>query len=352
MKMLIDSEIKHLKQLTKLLSTSPITKANEKLQERLLSLLNPPGGVEDLELTDMIDLELLQVLQDNFSDAYGVSSVICDKDGLPLTKPSKLSKFCELARTSQKGLRLCRESRTCFRNVNGCTGVAGLTECKNFPKLLGTCVLFMVEGHCVGSWCIGQMVVKPFGEDIVRVYAEKLGVDSDKLFEYSKLLRMETVANYKKLISFLDSMCKIVSVLGLHNVKQARELHKQRVSEAKYKALFNSSQDAIFLMKGETYVKCNNEAVKMFGCGRDDLLDVRPSKFSPEFQPNGEKTSEYGVKTRISAILEGTPQRFYWRHTKYDGTPFDVEVSLNKVEINGGSYHIAVLKKADDVFDK
>jgi ligand-binding sensor protein len=224
---IISNEIKHLKRLTKLLSSSPIVKANEELQQKLLMLLNPPGEIKSLKLINIIDLDLLQLLQDKFSDAYGVSSVICDQEGVAITKPNNFSKFCELARTSPDGLKLCRESRKKFLKANLYDSLSPLTGCKNFPKLLGTCVPFKVDGYCAGVWCVGQMVVKPFDENIVRGYAKELSVDADKLFEYSKELRVETIENYKRLITFLESMCKILSVLGLQNIRQAQEINKR-----------------------------------------------------------------------------------------------------------------------------
>jgi len=346
--MIIDDEIKHLKQLTSLLSTSPVIKANKRLQEKLQMLSKPPGEIKGLKLTDIIDLKLLQLLQDNFSDTYRISSVIYDEQGIPITYPSNFSKFCDLIRTSPIGLKRCEESKErSYEIASECDGIS-LNECKNFPELLDASIPFEVGGYCVGTWCAGQIVTEHISEDRVKSYAEEIDVDQDKLWEYSQLLPVETVKEYKKLIDFLDSMCKALCVLGLQNVHQAKEIYKRKLGEAKYKTLFNSSQDAIFLMDGDTYIDCNDSALTMFGCNREEMLNINPSELSPEFQPSGRRSDDE-VQVKTTEALKGNPQRFYWRHKKCDETLFDVEASLNKVEIEGTGYHMAVFRRVKGV---
>ena len=75
----------------------------------------------------------------------------------------------------------------------------------------------------------------------------------------------------------------------------------------------------------------------MYGCDtKEDLIGRYPWEFSPVKQPNG-KDSMKLVRKFIENALSGTPQRFYWKHFKKNGTPFDCEVSLNQVEFDDGS---------------
>jgi PAS domain S-box-containing protein len=108
-----------------------------------------------------------------------------------------------------------------------------------------------------------------------------------------------------------------------------------RESETKFRALFESAGDAIFLMEGEKFIDCNARALAMFGCeSRDQIMGQPPYRFSPPMQPAGRDSREFAIE-KLSAALSGRPQFFEWMHTKLDGTPFPADVSLNAVALGG-----------------
>ena len=107
-------------------------------------------------------------------------------------------------------------------------------------------------------------------------------------------------------------------------------------SEARYRALFENANDAIFLMRADECIDCNPRALEMFGCVRNQIINHKPydAYFSPPIQPDGRNTREK-VLEKINLVLGGKPQRFEWRHIRYDGTPFEAEVTLNQLELSG-----------------
>ncbi len=116
-----------------------------------------------------------------------------------------------------------------------------------------------------------------------------------------------------------------------------------RQSETHYRTLFESAQDAIFLMQGERFVDCNPPTLRMFGCRREQILGETPWRFSPVLQPDG-RDSAGKASEKIQAAISGVAQRFEWRHCQLDGTAFDAEVSLNRVQFDGQSLLLAIVR--------
>lgn len=105
-------------------------------------------------------------------------------------------------------------------------------------------------------------------------------------------------------------------------------------SEAKFKALFEAARVAIIVMDRETILDCNPQTERLFASAKVDLVGHSPIDFSPRCQPDGSLSADRAAQ-HIDAALGGAPQFFEWRHIRTDGTTFDAEVSLNRVDLHG-----------------
>ena len=113
--------------------------------------------------------------------------------------------------------------------------------------------------------------------------------------------------------------------------------------ERRYRVLFESAGDGIFLMRGDQFVDCNQKALELFGCGREKLIGNTPWDFSPPRQPNGRDSLE-AAKEKISLALKGQHLHFEWQHLRADRTPFDAEVTLSNLEIAGEAHILALVR--------
>lgn len=114
-------------------------------------------------------------------------------------------------------------------------------------------------------------------------------------------------------------------------------------TERSYRIIFESAADAIFLMSEHIFVDCNTSTLKMFGVTREQIIGQPPYRFSPEIQPDGRNSKEKALE-KIRAAFEGKPQTFEWTHSKYNGTTFETEVRLNRVEVEGKTFVLAIVR--------
>ncbi|MGC3958605.1 MAG: PAS domain S-box protein [Verrucomicrobiota bacterium] len=180
--------------------------------------------------------------------------------------------------------------------------------------------------------------------------------ERDKLME--RLKREGFIRNFEK-TGVLPSGRRFVSLLSLeqlkiqgedclltvtHDISDLKEAQRAlQENETKFRTLFNSANDAIFLMKGLEILDCNRMTEVLFGHAREQIIGRTPIDFSPEHQPDGESSVAKGDK-KIAAVIAGQPQFFEWTHRRPDGTSFDAEVSLNRVELDGALFVQAIVR--------
>jgi PAS domain S-box-containing protein len=114
-------------------------------------------------------------------------------------------------------------------------------------------------------------------------------------------------------------------------------------SESRFRSIFENANDAIFIMMNDTYVNCNLKTSEIFGTPRDQIIGRTPDQFSPSHQPDGSDSRE-NAAAKIREALNGNSQRFEWKHMRADGALFDAEVSLNRIELGGKLFLLAIVR--------
>ncbi|GAB1258876.1 hypothetical protein NBRC116494_33780 [Aurantivibrio plasticivorans] len=120
------------------------------------------------------------------------------------------------------------------------------------------------------------------------------------------------------------------------------EIDNLQSSDSRYKALVESAGVGILVIDNGLFIDCNQACLDLFGCAREQLIGAKPSKFSPEYQANGEDSNTLASKL-IQRALERSVT-FEWVHRRLDGSQFIAEVTLNKIQGRSKTGILGIIK--------
>ena len=204
------------------------------------------------------------------------------------------------------------------------------------------------------GWAIGEWVGRPFAG---LVDTADLPMANEK---YRAVLRGERLPPYELRIRTKAGGVLVGEFHSAPIVERGRVVGEQGIarditdrkradeareaSEERFRALFESADEALFLMDGTVFIDTNSKCLEMFGLrDRSEMIGRSPMDYSPPLQPDG-RASREKAEELVGAALAGLPQRFYWKHARKDGSTFDAEVSLNALTLHGRVHVQAIVR--------
>jgi PAS domain S-box-containing protein len=146
----------------------------------------------------------------------------------------------------------------------------------------------------------------------------------------------------------------IISRLFISNIYQTYETILKKNTdledrELRYRTLFETSNDAIAIIKDAVFFDCNAKTFELFNCAPSYILGKHPFELSPEFQSDGISSAQKAEKI-LHSVAQGNPEIFEWQHLRPSGEIIDVQVSLNVIKLERAQYIQVVLR--DITIDK
>lgn len=108
-------------------------------------------------------------------------------------------------------------------------------------------------------------------------------------------------------------------------------------SEAHYRRLIETAADAIVIvdMASGHFVQHNRQAELLFDATGEELMRLGPAELSPEFQPDGQRSSEK-ARIYLQRAVEGEAPVFEWMHRSLSGRDIPCEIRLLRFPVQDG----------------
>ena len=198
---------------------------------------------ENLYITDLIDADTLQQLQNAFSDLTGMASLTSDSKGVAVTEGSNFTDFCfKYTRPTELGRQRCEKCDMHGAELTLANGSSCSYYCH--AGLMDFAAPIMANGEMVGSFIGGQVLTEPPDIKKIRETAVELGIDPDEYEEAVKKVPIVSRAQVEKASRFLYVFAMILSKIAYNgHALRKSNLELEKASHMKSDFLANMSHE-------------------------------------------------------------------------------------------------------------
>lgn len=202
-----------------------------------------------LTLTDFIDVELLQTVQNAFSRLTGFAALVTDADGTAVTEGSNFSDFCmKYIRTHPLGKKLCEQCDKFGAHQAHTRGESFDYYCHT--GLIDFAAPIVIKGEVVGCFIGGQIGTREIEYAKLLEDADKFGVSRD---EYIAAARKIKIVPKKQIEENARALFEIAKVLS----KIAYDSYQLRIKNSEIEYAARAKSDFLANMSHEIRTPMN-----------------------------------------------------------------------------------------------
>lgn len=166
-----------------------------------------------LTLTDFIDVDLLQTVQDAFSRLTGFAALVTNADGTAVTVGSNFSDLCmKYIRTNPLGKKLCEQCDKFGAHQAHARGQSFDYYCHT--GLIDFAAPIVIEGEVVGCFIGGQIGTREMEYAKLLEDADKFGVSRDEYIAAARKIKIVPKEQIEKNARSLFDIAKVLSQIA------------------------------------------------------------------------------------------------------------------------------------------
>ncbi len=207
-----------------------------------------------VHLSELLDIESVQVIQDSFSKMTGMASVLTDENGTPITKGSNFTTFCyELTRRSAIGKARCEKCDRSGAKETMKSGRVTVYQCH--AGLCDFAAPIIVDGRFMGAFVGGQVLLQKPDEDQIRQVAWDLGIDPEAYVSAVRKIPVISKEKMEEAAGFLYKVANVMSTMAYtsyinlvrnREFKNVTKMKNEFISTVNYN-LMKPLQEMLFL---------------------------------------------------------------------------------------------------------
>lgn len=167
----------------------------------------------DMSITDLIDINILQKIQDSFSKMTGMAALTTDGKGAPVTQGSNFTDFCtRFTRRSELGRQRCEQCDRKGAEMALFSGHACAYACH--AGLMDYAAPIMANGKMVGCFIGGQVLTEEPDMEKVDTIAGELGIPAEDFADAVRKVPIVKKQEVKDAADFLHTFANILSAIA------------------------------------------------------------------------------------------------------------------------------------------